>query len=283
MHKLVKNFTTVLSLTAEHDKTVSENAGYCFSLVYVTSNVAPDKAAEVIERLARSRLANGTEELSLHLQSCEKEVIGLKSLIAQVDSNCSVAQEVAAEVHRTVDEAEEQSKEIQQITMRAVVSELKGRWDALCTLCLDFHTLTLELESLKGRGSKVVHTISELADVVYSSAVTASKAEMACERIAPAVNKAAVFRPGAAHEAKMSLDAYGRCVTASESVRTESSKALVAAHSTEELHVKAHDLQKTTEEQRATKHKELVEAKAALVPLLTGAFGAHSPSGAVRL
>ncbi|KAH8619418.1 hypothetical protein ERJ75_000168100 [Trypanosoma vivax] len=273
---VVRDFNDIVNSTYAARKTV-DDIGIHLPGEYVTSDMTADKAAEVIERLARSRLANGTEELSLHLQRCEKEVIGLKSLIAQVDSNCSGAQEIAAEVDRTVDEAEEQSKEIQQIAVQTVVSELKGRWDALCALLADLQVLTLELESLKGRDSKVVRTISELRGTVDTYAVAASKTEMKCEGIAAAVRKAVVFRPDAAHEAKMSLGAYGRCATSSESVRRESSKALVAAHSTEELHVKVHDLQKTTEEQRATKHKELVEAKAALVSLLIGAFGAHSP------
>ncbi|KAH8609358.1 hypothetical protein ERJ75_001214400 [Trypanosoma vivax] len=232
-HKLVKNFTTVLSLTAEYDKTVFEDVGDCFPLAYITSDVAADKVTEVIERLARSELCSAAEDVSLDLQNCEQEVNFPKSLIAQVDPSFSVAQEVAAEVDRTVDGAEKQSKEFQQIAVQTTVYELKRRWDALSMLCLDFHTLTLELESLKGRDGKVVRTISELPDVVYSYPVTASKAEVACERIAPVVNKAAVFRPDAAHEAKTPLKSYFRCITASESARKESSKALVGVHSTE--------------------------------------------------
>ncbi|KAH8608447.1 hypothetical protein ERJ75_001309400 [Trypanosoma vivax] len=109
IRKLVKNFTTVLSLTAEHDKTVFEDVGDCFSLVYVTSNVAADKVTEAIEKLARSELGSAAEDVSLHLQNCEQEVNFPKSLIAQVDSSFSVAQEIAAEVNGT----EEQSRKIQ--------------------------------------------------------------------------------------------------------------------------------------------------------------------------
>ncbi|CCD21674.1 hypothetical protein, conserved in T. vivax [Trypanosoma vivax Y486] len=276
IHELVNNFTAALNLTANHDKTFFKDVNNCLPGVHVASNMTPDKAAEVIERLAHSRLANATEELSVPLQNCEMKVSSLKNIIAQVDSNCSVAQKVAVEIDRAVDWADEQSEEIQQIAVQAVVSELKSRRDALCALHSDLHTLKFKLESLKGRDDKAVRTISELRRVVDNSALDASKAKMTCERIAAAVNKAVVFRPEAT-EGQTSLDSYVRCITTSESASKDSSKVSVAAHKAEELHVKARDLQKTTDEKQAGKHNELAEAKAILESLLTDAFGARFP------
>ncbi|KAH8605756.1 hypothetical protein ERJ75_001581200 [Trypanosoma vivax] len=98
IHELVNDFAPVLNLTAEHDKKVFKDINNCLPGVHIASNMTPDKAAEVIERLAHSRLANATEDLSVPLQNCEMEVSSLKNIMAQVDSNCSVAQKVAVEI-----------------------------------------------------------------------------------------------------------------------------------------------------------------------------------------
>ncbi|KAG8345519.1 hypothetical protein TRVL_03655 [Trypanosoma vivax] len=265
---LANNFTSAISATNKVVESAFDSTGVCDGKAFIVPNMTFYSAAEIVEKLNGIGPDNFVDNGKKCFEESQNGVNSLRSLIGQVNSNCSEAQEVAAEVARSIVSAEQKTRENQRIALQTVLKEMEERKEMLCSTQTQLSKFSSQSMLVSQRRIELQLNISGTTLKLTNAVIGVSKEVAKCTKNTGITVKANHISPAAPQIVSKMQIVNTSCATAFEKVVAENGQALEETELGERLLKESMQAQRNVEallERKSQQHKEARDAFSSLL------------------